>query len=112
MAADEPQQLVLKGDSMNRDTMGSLEAQVDVSNWTPSPPNEPDYAYIFIFLINKMDINTWKTDELRNENAALRSAINEITDSNATTKQTPPAEPQREIPITPRILFYCRWPAG
>lgn len=52
-----------------------------------------------------IDVKTKQIDELLNENAALRSTIDELTGSNATTKQTPMTEPQRVIPITPMNLF-------
>lgn len=88
---------------MNLDNPGL--PRINGSSATPSSPNEPDYAYMFTFLKKKIDTNAKQTDELRNENAALRSVIDELTGSNIATKKIPPIELRRVTPITPRNLF-------
>lgn len=77
---------------MNIDNPNLPDTQIDGASATPSPPHEPDYAYMFNFLKKKIDTNAKRTDDLPSENAALRSAINELTGSNNATKQIPPTE--------------------
>lgn len=104
VVTEEPHQLVPASDPMNSDPC-SPKDQIDGFNATPSPPSDPDSAYMFKFLKTKIHVTSKHTDELWNNNVALRYAIVELTGSNATAKQTPPTERTRVTPITLRNLF-------
>lgn len=49
MVVEEQQQLTHLDEPMNLDNPILIEAQIDESSATPSPPNEIDYAYMFTF---------------------------------------------------------------
>lgn len=74
-------------DPMNLDNPIITGAQIDGSSVTPSPPNNPHYAYMFTFLKNKIDHQPKQTDKLRNENVALRFTIDKLNGSNGIAKR-------------------------
>lgn len=80
MVAEEKQQLTHLDKPMNLDNPILIEAQIDWSNATPSPPNEIDYTYMFTFFKKKIEYtNAKQTDELQKENTSLQSIIDELT---------------------------------
>lgn len=79
MTADELRRPNPIEDPIRHDLPGVFDLQMDGSNATPSPPNEPNYAHMFTFLKKQIDMNAKQMNELRSENTALRSAIDELT---------------------------------